>query len=73
MQRGTKTLSGCLTALVCGSQIARDQFVIFAATLLILVSNGRNSPGAGGNAVFCTGVIAGSPSASLRHSVPAPS
>lgn len=55
MQRATKTLSSCLTAPVFGSRIAGDQFLMFTVTLLTLVSNGRNSPCAGGNAVFCTG------------------
>lgn len=55
MQRGTKPLSNCLTAGVFGSQAARGQFLIFAMTLLTLVSNGRSSPCAGGNSVFCMG------------------
>lgn len=55
MQRAAKTLSNCLLALVFGSQIAIDQLLIFAVTLLTPVSNGRSSPCAGGNAVFCVG------------------
>lgn len=55
IQRRTKTLHNCLSARVFDSQIFGDQFLIFTLGLLTLVSNSRNSPCTGRNAVFCMG------------------
>lgn len=53
IQRRTKTPHNCLSAQIFVSQIFGDQFLIFTLGLLTLVSNSRNSPCTGRNAVFC--------------------